>query len=102
MDKWYLERLRRVLPKHPGEMHRNTVVAAIRKELLDEGREVPDMLEETVQNAYNSYCEGYSAFEKARVQTGREPLFRSDNKGSGFWSLHPDVSPIEPFELDEF
>ena len=101
MDKWYIERLTRILPKYPDQLHRRMVVASIRKELLAEGHEAPDTLEETLQNAYNSYCEGYSAFEKARP-TGRKPLFKSARKGAGNWGLHPDFSPTEPFELEDF
>lgn len=102
MDKWYLERLTRILPKYPKQLHRRIVVTKIRNELLAEGRDVPDQLEETIQNVYNSHCEGYSAFEKSRAEHGRKPRFRSRTKGSGYWSLHPDFVPLKAFELDEF
>ena len=101
MDKWYLGRLRRILPKFPCQMHRRIVVDKIRRELLNEGYGVPDTLEETIQNAYNSYCEGYSAFETAKAD-GRKPLFRSKSKGSGSWGLHPDAHEVEAFDLDDF
>lgn len=102
MDKWYLERLSRILPPYPREMHQSTVFQIIRNELRSEGRKIPDELENTIRGTYNCYCEQYAAFERARQRSGRRPLFKSMRKRSGYWSLHPDAQANKPFEPEDF
>ena len=102
MGKWYLERLLRILPAYPGEMRQGAVFEIIRNELLSEGRDLPDELENTIRGTYGGYCERYAAFERARRKSGRRPLCKSMRKGSGYWSLHPDAQTIKPFKLEDF
>ncbi len=86
-----------IIPKFPASIHRSEVVNRINAELRNEGHQVPENLEETIQGAYNLNCESYSAFIKKGPSTS--PLFKSHNKGDGYWSVHPDFKMLT---LDDF
>lgn len=98
-NKDYAIRLLRILPKCPGEMHRTKAILRIREELKNEGQEIPETLDEAIQSTYNARCEGYAEFEKVKSKTGQKPVFKSRDKWSGYWSVHPS---FKPFELEDF
>ena len=102
LSKDYLLKLIDVLPKYPQKMHRYAVFRKMEKEFCVEGLDIPNKFEQTVQNIYNSHCEGYAEFEKIRTRSGAKPYFKSKEKHSGYWSLHPDYVPLEPLSLDDF
>ena len=95
--KEYQLRMIRIIPKYPQSIHRSKVFEKIYTELREEGIEIPAKLEETIQSAYNQYCEGYSAFRK--MPPGTKALFKSKNKKDGNWSVHPEY---KMFSLDDF
>ena len=87
-SKGYLGRMIRIIPTFPASIHRSEVVKRIIADLRNEGHQIPEKPEKTIQSAYSQNCEGYSAFMKKRPSTS--PLFKSQNKGDGNWSVHPD------------
>ena len=95
--KGNLIRMIQIIPKFPASIHRSEVINRINAELRNEGHQISENLEETIQGAYNLNCEGYSAFMKKR--SGTSPLFKSHNKGDGYWSVHPDFKMLT---LDDF
>ncbi|MDE0694604.1 MAG: hypothetical protein OXH76_02070 [Boseongicola sp.] len=97
--KDYVIRLLGILPTYPKEIHRVHAIRRIREDLVKEKQELPATLDQAIQSAYNAHCEGYAAFEKGKVKTGRAPVFKSGDKRSGNWSVHPDFKPLE---LEDF
>lgn len=76
-----------ILPMYPESIHQHEVFRRIRERLIAQRTGVPHTLDDTVRSAYNRYCEGYAE----NVRTGSATLFKSGEKGSGYWSLHPDI-----------
>lgn len=98
--KYYLSRMRQIIPKYPQSIHVQKVVDKIESELKKDGKEIPRTLDATIRSVYNQNCEGYSAFKKR--PPGTEPIFKSKNPGGGNWSVHPDYKELEPYSLDDF
>ena len=92
--------MEKVIPIYPKSIHRMDVIKQITADLRKEGHEIPKEIEDTIQGIYNQNCEGYSKFEEK--PPGTEPVFKSKNKGGGYWSVHPDHEPVVPFDLDDF
>ena len=90
--KHYLAMLVDILPVHPGRLHKHEVVRKIRERLIAQRASVPADLDASVRSAYNRHCENYAE----NVRSGAVALFKSEQKGSGYWSLHPDIEKDVP------
>ena len=101
INKWYLQRMINIIPKYPDSIHQQQVFEKIETELKKDGKEIPRTLDAIIRGVYNENCEGYSAFRKKK-EADTQPIFKSKNIGSGFWSVHPDYKPVEPLSLDDF
>ena len=103
INKWYLHRMIDIIPTYPEDIHREQVFKKIHAELREEGEEdIPRTLDNIIQRVYNANCEGYSTFKKSKEQDPSiQPIFKSKNPGSGFWSKHPDYIH-KMLSLDDF
>ena len=94
--KGYLSMLVDFLPTYPASLHRHEAIRKVRERLIARREDVPASLENAVQSTYNRHCEGYAEHERE----GGEPLFKSGEKGSDYWSVHPSFKG--PLSLDDF
>ena len=102
INKWYLHRMIDIIPTYPQDIHQERVFQKIGAQLREEGKEIPRTLDNTVRGVYNANCEGYKVFEKRRDQDPCiQPIFKTKNPRSGFWSKHPDYIH-KMLSLDDF
>ena len=91
-----------IIPTYPQDIHQSRVFQKIRVELREEGKEIPRTLDDIIRGVYNENCEGYSAFRKRKErEPDIQPVFKTKNPRSGFWSKHPDYIH-KMLSLDDF
>lgn len=83
-----------VLRPHAAGLRRPLAMHLIEKNRKQRGLPVPRTLPDTVQSAFQQYCENSDVFKKRKAAPSDALFYWPQGKGAGVWAVHPERAEV--------